>query len=165
MEGPRTERLALLTATRTHVSPIFAIFDDDSEEEAGEGPLEDPLGGPSEFPGSGAAGSESCGSPEAGGAVRPCTLPVGDSPGQTIPKVPKASLRLPQGPGGILAGAHVPWRPEAFPIPSQPSPPECPAAVEAEGEEMVKLVAVEGGRCLRDDKIIWREILLRLPSN
>ena len=34
MEGPRTERLALLTATRTHVSPIFAIFDDDSNGRA-----------------------------------------------------------------------------------------------------------------------------------
>lgn len=36
MEGPRAERLALLTATRTHVSPIFAIFDDDARGRADE---------------------------------------------------------------------------------------------------------------------------------
>ncbi len=36
MEGPRAERLALLTATRTHVSPIFAIFDDDARGRAAE---------------------------------------------------------------------------------------------------------------------------------
>jgi uncharacterized protein (DUF1015 family) len=36
MEGPRAERLALLTATRAHVSPIFAIFDDDAHGRADE---------------------------------------------------------------------------------------------------------------------------------
>ncbi|MDA0257044.1 MAG: DUF1015 family protein, partial [Chloroflexi bacterium] len=34
--GPRAERLALLTATRAHVSPIFAIFDDDARGRAAE---------------------------------------------------------------------------------------------------------------------------------
>ena len=36
MEGPRAERLALLTATRAHVSPIFGIFQDDASGRAGE---------------------------------------------------------------------------------------------------------------------------------
>ncbi len=36
MEGPRAARLALLTATRAHVSPIFGIFDDDARGRAAE---------------------------------------------------------------------------------------------------------------------------------